>query len=333
MADLAAKVPTLDDVALAAGVSAATVSRFINNPKVVAAATAERIRAAISETGYIPNLLAGGLASSKSRMVAVLIPHLTDSIFNDTIEAMANELVASGTNVMLGLTGVSAERTEELIRDALSRRVDGIISSGPLNASTCELVRRSGCLFIQIWELPDEPIGIAVGFSHRDAGRDVARFLMARGYRRPHIVTADGTRARMRTAGLIEEWRALGGGPVSEATVDIPSRFGHGRRVFAELRRLDEMPDVVVCGSDYLAQGLIVEAQAAGLRVPDNLAVIGFGNSSIAGEMRPTITTIDIDGARIAREAIAAIGRHGKGEAPRERSIDVGFRLIARESA
>lgn len=333
MADLAAKVPTLDDVALAAGVSAATVSRFINNPKVVAAATAERIRAAIGETGYIPNLLAGGLASSKSRMVAVLIPHLTDSIFNDTIEAMADELVASGTNVMLGLTGVSAERTEELIRDALSRRVDGIISSGPLNQSTCDLVRRSGCLFIQIWELPEEPIGIAVGFSHRDAGRDLARFLIARGYRRPHVVTADGTRARMRTAGLIEEWQALGGGPITEATVDIPSRFGHGRRVFAELRRLDEMPDVVVCGSDYLAQGLIVEAQAAGLRVPDNLAVIGFGNSSIAGEMRPTITTIDIDGARIAREAIAAIGRHGKGEAPRERSIDVGFRLIARESA
>ncbi len=333
MADLAAKVPTLDDVALAAGVSAATVSRFINNPKVVAQATAERIRAAISESGYIPNLLAGGLASSKSRMVAVLIPHLTDSIFNDTIEAMANELVASGTNVMLGLTGVSAERTEELIRDSLSRRVDGIISSGPLNQSTCDLVRRSGCLFIQIWELPDDPLGIAVGFSHRDAGRDVARFLMARGYRRPHVVTADGTRARMRTAGLIEEWQALGGGPLTEATVDIPSRFGHGRRVFADLRRLGEMPDVVVCGSDYLAQGLIVEAQAAGLRVPDNLAVIGFGNSSIAGEMRPTITTIDIDGARIAREAIAAIGRHGKGEAPRERSIDVGFRLIARESA
>jgi LacI family gluconate utilization system Gnt-I transcriptional repressor len=333
MADLAPRTPTLDDVAAGAGVSAATVSRFINNPKMVAAATAERIRAAISETGYIPNLLAGGLASSKSRLVAVLIPHLTDSIFNDTIEAMADELMAAGTHVMLGLTGVSAERTEELIRDSLSRRVDGIISSGPLNEATCELVRRSGCLFIQIWELPDDPVGIAVGFSHRDAGRDVARFLVSRGYRRPHVVTANGARARMRSASLIEEWHALGGGPVTEAEVDIPSRFGHARRVFSEMRRLEEMPDVVVCGSDYLAQGLIVEAHAAGLRVPDNLAVIGFGNSSLAGDMRPTITTVEIDGARIAREAIALIGQHSRGEPPARRSIDVGFRLIVRESA
>jgi LacI family transcriptional regulator, gluconate utilization system Gnt-I transcriptional repressor len=333
MAEPAQRSPTLDDVAASAGVSAATVSRFINNPKMVAAATAERIRAAIAETGYIPNLLAGGLASSKSRLVAVLIPHLTDSIFNDTIEAMAEELMAAGTHVMLGLTGVSAERTEELIRDSLSRRVDGIISSGPLNEATCELVKRSGCLFIQIWELPDDPVGIAVGFSHRDAGRDVARFLVSRGYRRPHVVTANGTRARMRTDSLIEEWHALGGGPVTEAEVDIPSRFGHARRVFADLRRLEEMPDVVVCGSDYLAQGLIVEAQAAGLRVPDNLAVIGFGNSSLAGDMRPTITTIEVDGARIAREAIALIGQHSRGEPPRKRTIDVGFRLIARESA
>lgn len=328
-----ARNPTLDDVAAHAGVSAATVSRFINNPKVVAASTAERIRQAISATGYIPNLLAGGLASSRSRMVAVLIPHLTDSIFNDTIETMVEELAAAGTNVMLGLTGVSPSRTEELIRDALSRRADAIISSGPLNEATLDLVGRGPSLFIQIWELPEEPIGLAVGFSHRAAGRDVARFLVSRGYTRPHLVTADGTRARMRSDGFIEEWRALGGGTVTEATVDIPSRFGHARRVFADLRRLAEMPDVVVCGSDYLAQGLIVEAQAAGLRVPDNLAVVGFGNSSIAGEMRPTITTVEIDGARIAREAIAAIRRHGQGEALPERSIDVGFRLIARESA
>lgn len=325
--------PTLDDVALHAGVSSATVSRYINNPSVVAAATAERIRAGIAATGYIPNLLAGGLASSKSKMVAVLIPHLVDSMFNDTIEAMVSELSAAGMTVMLGLTGVSPARTAELIHAALSRRVDAIISTGPLSEETVEQVRRSPALFIQLWELPEDPPGLAIGFSHRDAGRDIARFLIARGYSRPHFVTAEGARARIRRDGFMEEWQAQGGGPVSEAEVHIPSRFGHARRVFADMRRLDALPDVVVCGSDYLAQGLIIEAQAAGLRVPDNLAVIGFGNSSIAGDMRPTLTTVDIDGARLAREAIAAIRRHSAGESLSTRSIDVGFRLIARESA
>jgi LacI family gluconate utilization system Gnt-I transcriptional repressor len=334
MNDLTTKTPTLDDVAAHAGVSTATVSRYVNNPSVVAQTTAERIKAAIAATGYIPNLLAGGLASSKSKMVAVLIPHLTDSIFNDTIESMVEELAAAGTTVMLGLTGVSTARTEELIRAALSRRVDAIISTGPIGPAVEELVRRSTSLFIQIWELPEKPLGLAVGFSHRDAGRDVARFVLSRGYRRPHVITADGSRARMRRDGFVEEWEAANGrGAITEATVDIPSRFGHARRVFADIRRLPEMPDIVVCGSDYLAQGLIVEAHAAGLRVPDNLAVIGFGNSSIAGEMRPTITTVDVDGARIAREAIAAIRRQSAGENLRGQSIDVGFRLIARESA
>lgn len=326
------RVPTLDDVAREANVSAATVSRYLNNPKVVAARTGERIKVAIEQVGYIPNALAGGLASSRSRMVAVLIPHLVDSIFNDTIETMVGELAASGTNVMLGLTGVSVARTQELIRAALARRVDAIISSGPLNDQIRDMVQRSRSLFIQIWELPSDPVGIAIGFSHLEAGRDVARFLVSRGYRRPHVVTADGTRARQRRDGFIEEWMALGGETPSESGVEIPSRFGHARRVFAEMRRLDEMPDVVVCGSDWLAQGCIVEAQSAGLRVPDQLAVMGFGNSSIAGEMRPTITTIDIDGARIAREALAAVRRHADGK-DSSQSIDLGFRLIARESA
>lgn len=327
------KTPTLDDVAAQAGVSAATVSRYINNPGVVAAATAERIRAAIAATGYIPNMLASGMASNKSKLVAVLIPHLTDSIFNDTIEAMVGEIAAAGMMVMLGVSGVSADRTGELIRGALSRRVDAIICTGPLNAETEALIARSPTLFLQVWELPETPVGIAVGFSHEAVGRDIARFLVTRGYRRPHLITADGARATMRRDAFLAEWQLLHGAPVSQATVDIPSRFGHARRAFADLRRLDQLPDVVVCGSDYLAQGLIIEAQAAGLRVPDDLAVMGFGNSSLAGEMRPTITTVDIDGTRIAREAIAAIRRHGNGLPQLERSIDVGFRLIARESA
>ena len=330
---VARSTPTLDDVAARAGVSTATVSRYVNNPAVVAKATAERIRQAIAETGYIPNLLASGMASNKSKLVAVLIPHLTDSIFNDTIEAMVEELSAAGLNVMLGITGVSAARTSELIRSALSRRVDAIISSGPLDEETIAVVRRSPALFIQIWELPQDPVGIAVGFSHEAAGRDMARFLVSRGYRRPHLITAEGARAALRRDAFVSEWQALAGTEVTQATVDIPSRFGHARRAFAEMRRLPELPDVVVCGSDYLAQGIIVEAQAAGIKVPDGLAVVGFGNSSIASEMRPTITTIEVDGRRIAREVLAAITRHSAGDAPVETAVDVGFRLIARESA
>lgn len=324
--------PTLADVAREAKVSAATVSRFLNNPSVVAEDTGERIRKAIELTGYIPNALAGDLASNKSRMVAVLIPHLEHSLFNDMIERMVAEMTASGNNVMIGLTGTSRERTDNLVRAALSRRVDAIISTGPSSDLVDSMVARSRTLFIQVWELPEDPVGIAIGFSHEDAGRDIARFLASRGYQRPHLVTADSPRAQSRKTGFCNEWQALGHAPPTESIVDMPTRFGHARRVFADIRRLDERPDVVVCGSDHLAQGLIVEAQAAGLRVPDDLGVIGFGNNAISGEMRPTITSVDVDGARIAREVMAAIARHQEGKEFLSRKIDVGFRLIARES-
>lgn len=325
--------PTLDDVAAHAGVSSATVSRFLNNPGVVAASTAARIRAAIEHTRYVPNLLAGGLASSRSKMVAVLIPHLVDSLFNSTIETMVEELNAAGTMVMLALTGTEPGRTERMIRAAMGRRVDAIIATAPLSPETTALIEQFPGLFIQIWDLPDEPPGIAVGFSHFDIGCELARFVHGRGYRRPMLVSAELGRARLRRDGFVSGWGEQEGGKIIEMTVDTPSRFGHARRVFAELRRQAERPDVVVCGSDSLAQGIIVEANAVGLKVPEDLAVIGFGNASVASDMRPTITTIEIDGTRIAHEVNAAIRNHALRLAQVERRINVGFRIIARESA
>ena len=95
-----------------AGVSAATVSRFLNNPAVVAAATGVRIREAIEATGYVQNLAAGALATSRSRMIAALVPDIAQSIFNDTVEAMIEELASDGNSVMLALTGADNRRPD-----------------------------------------------------------------------------------------------------------------------------------------------------------------------------------------------------------------------------
>jgi LacI family transcriptional regulator, gluconate utilization system Gnt-I transcriptional repressor len=325
--------PKLDDVAARAGVSTATVSRYLNNPTVVAAATAARIRSAIEDMQYVPNLLAGGLASSRSRMVAVLIPHLVNSLFDRTIETMVEELNAGGTMVMLALTGTAAGQTEAMIKAAMGRQVDAIISTAPLSPETTSLIDQFPGLFVQIWDLPDDPPGIAIGFSHFDIGHELARFIHERGYRRPTLVSADAGRARLRRDGFVRGWGALQATPVTEIAIDSPSRFAQARNVFALLRQEAEFPDVVVCGSDTLAQGLIVEANAAGLQVPGEFAVVGFGNASVASEMRPSITTVEIDGTQIAREVNAAIRNHVAGVLPERRSVNVGFRIVGRESA
>lgn len=334
MSNTRASVPKLEDVARRAGVSAATVSRFHTNPGVVAPATAARIRAAIAATGYVPNLVAGALASQRSRLVAVLVPEIAPSIFNDTIEAMTAELALDGNIVMLGLTGSGNERMPQLIDAALARRADGIILTGVVtDAGVRARLRGRGTTVIETWGIPGDPIDIAVGFSHVAVGRDVARFLHGRGFKRPLLTVADGMRARQRRDGFVQEWRSLGRKQPGTVEVPMPTRFGHARLVWRQVSQLKQLPDVIVCGSDLLAQGVIIEAQAAGLRVPDQIAVTGFGNLAVAGDMRPSITTVDVDGARIGREAVAILRRRAAGERVPRSVIDVGFRLIARESA
>ena len=263
------KVPKLEDVAARAGVSPATVSRFYNNPTVVATSTADRIRKAVAETGYVPDLIAGGLASRRSRLVAVLVPEIAHSIFNDTIEEMVNELSRDGLIVMLGLTGADDSGMSELIDAALARRAEGVILSGSIatEAMRQQLQGRSATV-IETWGLPDKPIDVAVGFSHAAVGIDLARFLAGRGYRRPHLVVGNGVRARMRRDAFVREWTQTGHHTPTESQVDIPTHFGHARMVWRHAMEMETKPDVIVCGSDLLAQGLIVEAYAAGKRVP-----------------------------------------------------------------
>src|SRR6187431_1857170 len=124
------RVPRLDEVAERAGVSSATVSRYLNNPRIVATATGVRIQAAIEEMGYLPNLNAGALATSRSRMIAALVPDIAQSIFNDTVEAMIEELASDGNSVMLALTGADNAGLTREINMALARRVDAIILTG-----------------------------------------------------------------------------------------------------------------------------------------------------------------------------------------------------------
>lgn len=324
---------TLSDVARRAGVSTATVSRYLNRTSFVAPETAERIGKAVEALNYVPNVVAGSLASSRSRLVAILLPHLAHSIVDETVEAMVGELSGDGMVVMLGLTGTDEARTNEMLMAALARRVDAIITTGIVTEPARTVLRRSKTTVIEVWGLPEDPVDVAVGFSHLAVGRELAVYVRRRGYVRPHLITARGIRAERRRTGFLEAWSVDGAAPPTEDQVDIPSGFAEARGVLAAMRRLDALPDVVVCGSDFLARGLIVEAQASGLSVPGDFAVIGFGNSSIAGDMRPTITSVDIDGVAIGREAIAILRARAAGEAISKTRIDVGFRIIARDTA
>jgi len=327
------QLSTIEDVARLSGVSTATVSRFLNHPNIVAKPTAQKVRAAIAELKYVPNAIAGSLASSKSQLIAILVPNLTSSIVEETIEALVNRLTASGTVPFLGITGMDPVRTNDVLMAALSRRVTAVITTGLIPEPARGMLLQSNTSVIEMWGLPPEPVDIAIGFSHLDVGRALAKFSYERGYRRPHLVTARGTRAQLRRDGFLEDWLKLGGAMPTEQEIAIPSTYDEGRRILDAISDLPTRPDLVVTGSDFVAHGLIAHAQRRGLRVPEDLAVMGFGDVGIAAMIEPSITTVRIDGAKIADRAIEVIRTRDEDKEPESRRIDCGFEIMERESA
>lgn len=309
--------------------SSATVSRYLNMPDVVARDTAERIRAAIDQLGYVPNLLAGGLASNRSRLVAVILPSVSFSIFNDTIDGIVEALASAGYTAMLGLSGEGDERLESVIDGAIARRPDGIIITAAGTDRIRRKLEKSGITIIETWDLPETPLDIAVGFSHRAVGRALGSFAISQGYCAPLVISASGSRARLRYEGLVEILAEHGMPPPPVDYLGGTTRFGEGRRRFAHALDRGEKPDLVICSSDWLAQGVLIEANCRGVSVPQDMGVIGFGDLAFAAEMDPPITSVHIPGEQIGARAVEALVRRNEGQAIKPQ-VDVGFQIVAR---
>lgn len=320
---------TLHDVAQAAGVSVMTVSRALTKPDLVSAETLERVRRAIDVTGYIPNRLAGGLKSKRSMTIGALVPYIAVPQFLPTIQTLTEELAQAGYQLIFGQTGYDNAREPELLDTLLSRRVDGIVVFGLLRQiQGTERFRRLGIPVVETWDLSDRPIDMLVGFSQMKVGNAVAHFFLSRGWHKVGIATASDDRATRRRQGFV----AAFGREVPTATVRAPSTFELGRQALAQLLEQDKEIRAVLCSSDGLAQGVLTEAKARGLRVPEDLAIVGFGDADFAAHLDPALTTVRVDGPAIGRIAAQKILQRCNGETVDEVVTDVGFTIVERQS-
>lgn len=186
---------TLGDVAKLAGVAPITASRAVNTPDQVSPEVLKRVQDAVQRTGYVPNRMAGGLASSRSRLIAAVVPSIVVSVFVETIEALNNTLFESGYQLMLGQTGYSPEREEALLEAIIGRRPDGIFLTGIMQTGKGRTrLLASGIPVVETWDLTPTPIDMLIGFSHSDIGREVANFLIKKGRKKFALVRADDER-------------------------------------------------------------------------------------------------------------------------------------------
>ncbi|CAB3833397.1 LacI family DNA-binding transcriptional regulator [Achromobacter mucicolens] len=320
---------TLHDVARAAGVSLITASRALGNPGRVSEATIAKVQQAVTETGYIPNLLAGGLKSRRSHTVAALVPIISVPQFLPTIEALTAELDRDGYQLILGQMGYDRGREEALLNAMAGRRVDGVVVAGLLSdIPAAHRLREIGIPVVETWDLTAHPLDMLVGFSHRRVGNAVAEFFLSKGWRNVGLATGDDQRAAVRRAGFLENL----GHDVPTAVVPAPSNVASGRRAAAEL--FDKAPGLqaIFCSADALAEGVLTEARVRGLRVPQDLAVCGFGGADFAAHLAPSLTTVQVDGANIGAQAARILMARCRGESTQERIVDVGFQIVERES-
>jgi LacI family gluconate utilization system Gnt-I transcriptional repressor len=328
---------TLADVAKIARVSPITVSRVLSNPSLVAEKTAAQVQRVIARTGYVPNRLAGGLASSKTGLVAAIVPTMANQVFAQTVEAFREELLTAGYQLMVGLSGYGDSQEDNLLNAVISRRPDGILLTGVVHSPMLRRQLASARIpVIETWDLTPTPIDMLVGFSHERVGRAVAEHLIGKGRRRLALILADDQRAHVRRRGFTEVVEARGWHLAACEVVPAPSTVHSGRVSLALILAARSDVDAVFCSSDLLALGALLEASARGIKVPDQLAVLGFCNLSFAADTHPALTTVEIDGDMIGRKAARLLLdriEDDRDDAAAPRIVDVGFRILQRQSA
>jgi LacI family gluconate utilization system Gnt-I transcriptional repressor len=324
---------TLHDVARLAGVAPITASRALNTPNQVSAEARRKVGDAVARTGYLPNLLAGGLASRRSRLVAAVVPTIAGPVFLETVHALTEALAERGYQLMLGQAGYGAGREDALLEAIIGRRPDGIVLTGILHsAEGRRRLMASGIPVVETWDLTPTPIDMLVGFSHVEVGRAVAAHLHAKGRRRLAAVSGDDERAKRRGQAFVAAALALGLREPPVVTVPAPTTLKSGRQALAKLAREAGDTDAVFCSSDQLALGVLTEARVCGWAVPGRLAVIGFGDLDYAADLDPALSSVRIRGDAIGRQAARFIVDRVEGRPVPERVIDIGFSIVERQS-
>ncbi len=324
---------TVRDVARLAGVAPITVSRVLNTPAQVSPDVRQKVLEVIQKTGYVPNRMAGGLASSRSRLIAAVVPSTVMSVFMPTIEALNETLFNAGYQLMLGQSDYSAEREEALLEAIVGRRPDGIFLTGILRPSQGRTrLLASGIPVVETWDLTPTPIDMLVGFSHADIGREVARFLIDKGRRRLALIRAEDERAERRASAFAEVVKRAGLGPVAEVNVGASRSLRSGREALGRLLEQRPDTDAIFCSSDLLALGVATEARVRGIAVPDDLALVGFGDVSFAADMAPALSTVRINGAEMGRLAARCLIDRAEGREVAPSVFDVGFSIVERET-
>jgi LacI family gluconate utilization system Gnt-I transcriptional repressor len=345
--------PTIADVAARAGVGAITVSRALRDPHLVSAPLRVSIEKAVSELNYIPSLSARALARTRSDVIGVLIPSLSQVVFTDVLRGIYDGAEGSPFTVQIGNTRYDPKEEARLVDVFLRQKPAGLIVSGVEQLpATRQMLEEAGCPVVQIMDLTSDPIHRIIGFSHEVAGRRMTEHLIEEGYE--HIAFLSGWMSRRATGRLVGYHQALAAagmpatniaisaGQMPELTDSRNSVLKRPIREFATPRlgrqllgrALEENPaiDAVFCNNDTLALGVLFECSRRGIRVPEQMGIAGFNDHDYMESAEPSLSSARTHRYRNGLMAVISIRDELAGKPDPQHIVDMGVDIMKRRS-
>lgn len=331
------KRPTLKDVAGLAHVSEMTASRVLRGVGEASAGTRGRVESAANQLGYVPNRIAGALSSRSVKLIGVVVPSISSFVFSEVLTGISEVLKNTGFQPVFGLSEYDPNTEEHVIREMLSWRPSGIIVTGlEHNDAAQKLLQNSGIPIAEVMDIDGDPIDINVGISHFQAGFDMGKTILARGYRQIGFI---GTklpldfRAGKRLNGFVSALEGAGVQLKERALYSGHSTVALGREMTAEM--LQKSPEVrcIYYSSDIMSCGGLMHCIAENISVPDHLALAGFNGLDLRlgmPKIPATTNAFRLEIGRKAAELVLAAHKEGKRTNVRyvfEPTIDIGQTL------
>lgn len=324
---------TIEDVALAAGVSTATVSRVLSRPHVVRAGTRERVMSAVRQLDYQPDASARALASGRTHTVGCVIPTLDHAIFARSTQAMQTTLARAGYQLLVASHEYDPAVEFEVVRVLQQRGVDALVLVGTDHAPGLWKALRA-------WDKPSlltwscDPRLPSIGFDNAAAARTATEHLLALGHRRIGVIsgfTAHNDRARSRVEGVRQALRSAELKLLPSLLTEQVFNLNGGSAGLQTLMAARQPPTAIFCGNDLLATGALLEAQRMGLKVPRQLSICGIDNQELSQAINPGLTTINLPTQDLGRIAANSVLSAIAGEAIAAQSL-LPYALVVRGS-
>lgn len=304
---------TLRDVSELSGVSEMTVSRVMRNVGDVSEKTRARVLEAARSLGYVPNKIAGALASQTVNLVGVVFPSLSSMVFPEVLAGITEVLEDTGLQPVVGVTGYSLEKEEKVIYEMLSWRPSGLIVAGLEHTGFARrMMKNARVPVVEIMDVDGEAVDFNVGISHLQAGREMARQILAHGYRKIGFVgtkMSQDFRAGKRLQGFEDALAEQGVSLTDREFYSGVSTLLKGRELTQAILARSPDLDCLYYSSDMIAGGGLMHCRDNGIDVPDRLGIAGFNALELMDGMPIKIATMDARRREIGAEAARIIAR------------------------